>query len=71
MMEAGRKEMMLYLQKDNVYGWRFKNKKIKKYVKSLSFDMCIPDDEDPLKPVFINVGGAITNEYLKNDTSDQ
>jgi len=26
MMEPARKEMMLYLQKDDVHGWKFKNK---------------------------------------------
>ena len=46
-MELERKEMILYLQKDSKYQWRFKNKQIKKYVKSLSFDMCEPGEPGP------------------------
>lgn len=47
MMEPVRKEMTLYLQKDNKYEWRFKNKQIKNYVRSLSFDMCNPLEDEP------------------------
>ena len=69
MMEPARKEMMLYLQKDDVHGWKFKNKQIKNYVKSLSFDMCDtaepgPDEQSKQKPV----AGALD---FNNDTSDQ
>ena len=38
--------MILWLQKDSKYQWRFKNKQIKKYVKSLSFDMCDPENAE-------------------------
>lgn len=75
MMESERKEMMLYLQKDNKYQWRFKNKKIKNYVKSLSFDMCDPTEEGPDEQQYINkpMEEAKETDYLmdfKNDFAE-